>query len=311
MVRVGTALVLALMLELLPPTAVAKTASVVRVDVCGVGRVAHLHRPAAPGRYPAVLLVGGSGGGIGWQDQMGELLARRGVVALALAYFGMPGLASELDRIPLEYVNHALTLLATHPAVDSTRVGIGGVSKGGELALLVASLQPMVRAVAVFVPSGLVFQGVTRNFASISSWSYRGQEIPYVPYGNAPQGSPIVEFYRTGVAGLDAEALEAATIKVEQINGPILMLSGREDNLWPSTPLSEGVVDRLRAKGFSHPVEHIAYENAGHLISSIRDSVTFRGGTEAGNRQAQLDGQRRFLEFFERALAAAGRRLER
>jgi hypothetical protein len=63
------------------------------------------------------------------------------------------------------------------------------------------------------------------------------------------------------------------------------------------------VVSRLRAKGFGHPVDHVAYDDAGHLISSIRaDDVTRRGGTQAGNSFAQRDGQARFLAFFEKAL---------
>ncbi len=293
------ALTIAAVLAASAPHVTAQDEASAQLDVSGVGLVAHVVRPAAPGRYPAVLLVGGSGGGIDWQSQMARLLADRGVAAMALAYFRMPGLAEELERIPLEYIDQGLTLLRAQPYVDSTRVGIGGVSKGGELALLVASLRPEIRAVATFVPSGVVFQSITPTFGRSSSWSYRGQELPFVPYGEAPRGSPIVEYYRQGLAQISADSLEAATIKVDRINGPILLLSGRDDTLWPSTTLSDMVVDRLTAKGFPHAVEHIAYDDAGHLISSIRDSVTQRGGTEAGNRAAQLDARRRFLGFFQ------------
>lgn len=270
----------------------------VRIDVNETGLVAHIYRPVAPGQYPAVIIVGGSGGGIGWQDQMSEILAKRGLVAMAVAYFGMPGLAEELEWIPLEYMDQAITHLKAQPYVNPDLLGIGGVSKGGELALLVASLHPELRAVAVFVPSGVVFQSVTSDWDSTSSWSYRGQEWPFVPYGSAPKGSQIVEYYRNGLKAASADQLEAATIKVERINGPILMLSGQEDTLWPSSELSEMVVTRLKEKRFTYPVEHVAYENAGHLISSIREDSTRRGGTEEGNRLAQLDGQRRFVEFF-------------
>jgi hypothetical protein len=85
--------------------------------VRGDGYVAHVHRPLAGDsaaavagarvrvlgatRAPAVLLIGGSGGGIGWQDYMAERLAERGFVAMAVAYFGMEGLPAALERIPL------------------------------------------------------------------------------------------------------------------------------------------------------------------------------------------------------------------
>lgn len=271
------------------------------IEVREGGLVADVFAPSAPGPHPAVLLLGGSGGGIGWQRYMGELLAQRGFVAMALAYFGMDELPAELERIPLEYVEHALTWLRQQPDVDPALVGVGGVSKGGELALLIASKRPELRAVAAFVPSGYVFQSIAEGFPNTSSWTYQGREVPFVSYGEVESPRSLADYYRAGIQ--QSESLDAATIPVENIRGPILLLSGESDTLWPSTALSEAVVARLRAHDFPYTVEHVAYPDAGHLISSIRDDdVTGRGGTEAGNRHAQRDGQRRFLEFFERAL---------
>ena len=71
--------------------------------VLGQPFVANLWLPAAKDRSAGVLVVGGSGGGIAWQDYWGEILSRQGFGALALAYFGMEGLPKELDEIPLEY----------------------------------------------------------------------------------------------------------------------------------------------------------------------------------------------------------------
>lgn len=271
------------------------------IEVRSGGLIADVFVPPGAGPHPAVLLAGGSAGGIGWQRHMAQLLAERGFVAMALAYFGMEGLPPELERIPLEYFEHALTWLRLQPYVDSARVGIGGVSKGGELALLLASLRPELRAVAAFVPSGYVFQSIAEGFPRTSSWTYRGRELPFVAYGSVESPRSIGDFYRAGLQ--QAESLEPATIRVENINGPVLLLSGESDTLWPSADLSRGVVERLRAHGFAHAVEHVAYPDAGHLISSIRDDdSTGRGGTVEGNRRAQVDGQRRLLEFFERAL---------
>lgn len=275
----------------------------------GSGYIAHVHRPAAEGARPAVLLIGGSGGGIGWQDYIGERLAQRGFVAMAVAYFAMDSLPRELDRIPLEAFDRAIDWLRTQPDVDAQRLGIGGVSKGGEAALLVASAHPEVRAVAVFVPSGIVFQSVTRDFRATSSWTRGGVEVPYVAYGTAPTGSPLVAFYRAGLREASSSTLAAATIPVERIGGPLLMLSGADDTLWGSGDLANAIAARLIDKRFPHAVENIVYPNAGHLISSIRtDGVTSRGGTDEGNTFAQTDGQRRFLDFFSRTLAVPSRR---
>src|SRR4051812_9184321 len=50
------------------------------------GYVAHVHRPATlrdGQRAPAIMLIGGSGGGIGWQDYMADLLVQRGFVVMS------------------------------------------------------------------------------------------------------------------------------------------------------------------------------------------------------------------------------------
>ena len=272
-----------------------------RLDVTEKGLVAHVFKPATKGPHPAVMLLGGSGGGIGWQDQMADILARRGFVAMSVAYFGMEGLPPELERIPQEYFETALQWLLRQSYVDARRVGVGGVSKGGEIALLLASRRPEFRAVATFVASGVVFQSIAKGFPKTSSWSHQGRDIPFVAYGSVANPSSTAEFYEAGLR--QTNALEQATIPVERINGPILLMSGKADNLWPSSMLSEMVMTRLREKKFKHPYEHIAYPDAGHLISSIRtDDVTRRGGTLAGNRTAQEDGQQRFINFFERYL---------
>lgn len=263
--------------------------------------VANLHRPAGDGPFPAVLLVGGSGGGIDWQDQIGALLAERGFAALALAYFGLEGLPGGLDRIPLEYFDEALDHLAGRPFVDASRIGVVGVSKGAELALLLASRDPRPAAVVAFVPSSVVFQSIADGWPHTSSWSLAGEELPFVPYLIDESFRPdrLADMYRKS---LDQPQAREAAIEVERIRGPVLLLSGRDDALWPSTYMAEQIVARLEAHEFEYDVEHVAYEGAGHLISRITEETTRHGGTAEGNRKAQEDAQRRMLEFLARAL---------
>lgn len=64
----------------------------------------------------------------------------------------------------------------------------------------------------------------------------------------------------------DREAEERAAIPVERINGPVLLISGREDAMWPSTLMAERVVERLAAHDHPHRFEHLAYPGAGHVI---------------------------------------------
>lgn len=152
------------------------------------------------------------------------------------------------------------------------------------------------------MPSGVVFQSIAEGWPRTSSSSAGGEGVPFVAYGPYPAGGTLADLYRGSVER--AENLEAATIPVERIHRPILLISGEADTLWPSTELSQRAVERLKDKAFAYPYEHVAYPNAGHLISSIREDSTGRGGTAEGNAHAQRDGQRRMFEFFEKHLGA-------
>ena len=123
------------------------------------GLVGTLFAPAGDDRRPAVLAVGGSGGGLSFADAIAPLLASHGYTSMALAYFRMEGLPATLDRIPLEYFERALAWLARHPRVDADRIAMLGGSRGGELVLPPRCTFPSIRAVVAYVPSGLVYGG--------------------------------------------------------------------------------------------------------------------------------------------------------
>ena len=124
------------------------------------GLVANLFVPPGDGPFPTVIVVGGSGGG--FADAPAALFASHGYAALSLAYFNAPGLPDELLNIPLEYFAHAITWLSQQPEVDAERLAISGTSRGGELALLLASLHPKLRVVIAYVPSGYLWGAVSR-----------------------------------------------------------------------------------------------------------------------------------------------------
>ena len=111
--------------------------------------------PTGAGRHPTILLLGGSEGG----DIMAYTAPRfasAGYVAASVAYFGLPGLPQSLEEIPVETVGKALDAIASRPDVDSGHIAIFGGSKGGELALLAASVYPQIHAVVADVLVHLV-----------------------------------------------------------------------------------------------------------------------------------------------------------
>ncbi|MFZ0737573.1 MAG: acyl-CoA thioesterase/BAAT N-terminal domain-containing protein, partial [Candidatus Acidiferrales bacterium] len=109
------------------------------------------------GRFPAVITLGGSGGGLDWE--MAAALSAHGYAGFALPYFGFDPLPGSLNSIPLEYFERAIAWLCRQPEIDAGRLAVHGISRGGELALLLATKIPLLRAVVGVVPGNVVWQG--------------------------------------------------------------------------------------------------------------------------------------------------------
>jgi BAAT / Acyl-CoA thioester hydrolase C terminal len=102
---------------------------------------------------PAVLEFGGSEGGLDGQ-LLGAALASAGYPTLDIAYFGEPGLPSELKDIPLEYFAGALRWLGRQPGVRANDMYVSGGSRGSEAALLLGAYYPaLVHGVIASTPS--------------------------------------------------------------------------------------------------------------------------------------------------------------
>jgi BAAT / Acyl-CoA thioester hydrolase C terminal len=106
--------------------------------------------------------------------------------------------------------------------------------------LLVASLSADIRAVVAVVPSGVVSGAFgPSEFGDrrpIGAWTLGGKPVPGMWQDNswfAPEQSPIKGTPRVLNAMRDLDAMDRATIPVERIKGPVLMVSGRDDQVWP------------------------------------------------------------------------------
>ena len=109
-------------------------------------------RPTRP--CAGVLVIGGSGGSE--PSYLGEALARAGIGALSVAYFGRPGLPGQLRDIALEYFLGSLGVLeqALAPGVPLV---VLGMSRGSEAAMLTAIASGgRVGAVVASVPGNVV-----------------------------------------------------------------------------------------------------------------------------------------------------------
>jgi dienelactone hydrolase len=281
---------------------------------------------------PGVVVLGGSDGG-DLYTYVAAMLAAHGMAAMSLAYFGHDDLPAELIGLPIEYFVEAVAWLGARPEVGSSRVGMLGFSRGAEASLITAATAPDVAAVVALVPGTLPGGGISAtDFSAMGkpAWTVNGTPLTLVP----PSWDPVSmkeaqEAFATGqpLAATPAvlRALESAgakvddvAIRVERIRGPILMMSGEDDRLWPSTRFAEIAERRLNAANFAHPFEHRRYAEAGHFASLppnlpartaaarhpvVPMSLAF-GGTPRANAAASADLWPRIVAFLQEHLSS-------
>jgi dienelactone hydrolase len=255
-----------------------------------------------------VIVLGGSDGGL--DEFTPALLANHGYTTLGLAYFGIENLPPDLYEIPLEYFGTAITWMRNHSAVNSDQLVMMGSSRGGELALLLGSKYPEIRGVVATVPSGVAWAGVGRDVSSAAraAWTWHGAPIPFVPPGPMTRNRFSTQWFLEALK--DAVGTAQAEIEVEKINGPILMVSGGDDEMWPSTQLAAIAIRRLARYHFPHSYSHLSYDGAGHAIifpftpstvtqtfHPVTRSLMAFGGTPQATAAARADAWRQVLAF--------------
>jgi dienelactone hydrolase len=287
--------------------------------------------PAGPGPFSSVLLFSGSRGGLTGAQCQAALLASHGFATLALAYFNYADLPTELTDIPVEYFRDGMDwLIANAPAANGT-VAVMGASRGGELALLLGSSYPeRVAAVVANVPSGVVWGGLTKDPEQDQesvAWTcggkpvppLRGEEIPLDALPRREGAIVLTPSFEAVLAKASPEEIAAAEIPVERCGGPVLLLSGEEDAMWPSVALSEIAVRRAERHGIRYPIRHLRYPAAGHTFTlpagfpaplasehPITGGLFAYGGSNSGNAHASTSSWHETIAFLRTSLSEGG-----
>jgi len=305
---------------------------VTRLEVREDGLVGTLYLPAgsAPGSHPAVMILNGSGGGI--NEPRAALYASRGYAAFALAYFKAPGLSDYISNTPLEYFQTGLRWLRKKVQPKHDFVAISGQSRGGELVLLLGATFPKeVSAVVAYVPGAVVHSGQNACDPKIGregpTWLLGGKPIPHVWENNrtatwAPfdEGPAPHRHERAILTALqDPDAVARARIRVEDIEGPVMLLSGTDDGSWPSSLYSKMVQDKLVQVQHPYPVQWLDYENGGHSIlfpyvpttqlvyaHPVSGKISTSGGNPKDNARADQESWEGVKTFLDAAVKAKG-----
>jgi acetyl esterase/lipase len=102
---------------------------------------------------------------------------------------------------------------------------------------------------------------------------------------------------------------------VEKIQGPVLLFSGDDDRLWPSTYMAEMVMNRLRQHAHLYRSQHYSYPGCGHVFPlptmvppptrrahRVTGELLDYGGTLEATAWAAWDSWSKVLQFLAKNL---------
>lgn len=172
-------------------------------------------------------------------------------------------------------------------------------------------------AVVARSPSYVRWEGATAGqLPGGPAWTYQGTALTYVPIriplwfaaqytwdfivGDPVRQTPLF-MHDLKVYGDTG----SAEIQVENIHGPMLLLSGRDDQIWPSSLMATRLMERLRQHGHPYADQHLSYDRVGHWIpceylptAGERQKMKLMiGGTPEGAAIAQADSWPKILRF--------------
>ncbi|SDZ19496.1 Dienelactone hydrolase [Evansella caseinilytica] len=247
--------------------------------------------------------------------ELGALLASNGYGALVADYVDFQEERTSPVNMPLETIDHFIQWLQQHPLTAGKQIVVFGSSKGAELALLSASRNKAVSGVVAYSAPCHVVQCSTIQKPNIR-WTENGRTLPSIKSGKITAFvEKVIRYYLRRKADSTADVFKQeveryenkgkteAHIQVEKINGPILLISGGSDGLWPSAWMGQKIVSRLEAAAFPYDVKHVTYPHAGHIFVQPylpalphTDAPVSLGGAPADNADA---GERAWLETLE------------
>ncbi|XP_029352489.1 acyl-coenzyme A thioesterase 1 [Echeneis naucrates] len=261
--------------------------------------------PPGKGPFPGIVDLYTLGGGL--SEPRASLLAGKGFVVLALAYYGYQDLPKNPKNLDLEYFEDAVTYLRKQPEVKGPTIGVISISHSGALALSMASYLSGISA-TVCINSC--------NANTVIPLHYKDIVMPPL--------SPVIKKVRITESGLvdirDAlpdptlEENRASLIPIERASCQFLFAVSEDDHNWNSAFCAQQAATILKNNG-KESFQVVTYPKAGHFLevphmpycpsgfhAAVGRAVVF-GGEPKAHSEAQLDLWERVQEFFKRHLA--------
>ncbi len=203
--------------------------------------------PPGDGPFPAVMVLHGSEGAwSGHSSVTAAVLACHGFLAFPFGYSkgGNMWNAGSIEDVPLDRTVDALSALRSMPV--SGKIGIYGVSRGAEHALLVASL--MARDGIPNPPAAIAVHAAPDVICGAfigATWR--------------DEGDPGWQVWDPGKRawtwrGSSEDLRPTTPIEIERYDGALFLSHGVKDSIW-SVSMTQRLEDRLRRHG-RHPEVH-------------------------------------------------------
>lgn len=100
------------------------------------------------------------------------------------------------------------------------------------------SMYKQIKTVVAFVPANVRYGACCGNNSEPYAWTWKRAPLAYV----------------NGRTMRNPDAVRAASIAIEDTQGPILLISGEDDGVWESTRMADEAMARLNAAHFAFRV---------------------------------------------------------
>ncbi|VDI11239.1 acyl-coenzyme A thioesterase 1/2/4 [Mytilus galloprovincialis] len=265
-----------------------------------------LFTPSGPGPFPGVIDMFGTAGGL--IEFRAAILASRGFIVFALPYFQHEDLPESMTDINFDYLKESIDWFSNHSDVINNGVGILGVSKGAEIALMLSVECPQVKSVVningtpfcSYFPLGPFTNVVESDF---SRFQYTDEGIHIWDAMNTHFKPDHV---------LKIIYVRILFFKTWESDVQILYIIGEDDK--SVDPNYANVVYNCYPDNQKHKLTIQKYPNAGHLIEpaylpvcrasfhKMFGFVFVWGGIPEDHARAQEDSWKSILHFFKRTL---------
>ncbi|XP_068198896.1 acyl-coenzyme A thioesterase 1 [Antennarius striatus] len=260
--------------------------------------------PPGNGPFPGVMDLYTFGGGL--CEPRASLLANKGYVVLALAYYGYQDLPKNPKTLHLEYFEEAVTYLRTRPEVSGPGIGIISISHSAGLALAMSSFLPGISAaVCINCCNGNTVIPLHYKDIVMTSLLPVLKNIKFMESG-------LVDI-RDATPDTSLEENRASVPPIERASCHFLFAVAEDDHNWNSPLFAQRAAATLRKHG-KETFQVVMYPNAGHFLevphmpfcpsgfhAAVGGNVVF-GGEPKAHCEAQVDLWGRVQEFFRRHL---------